>query len=102
MRIHFIRPGKPIENAFAESFNGRLRDECLNQHWFTTLEDARMKIENFRIDYNTQTAQLLRQLDAGRVRIENPNRTHTTSGLESGGTSTPRFHPGGCSTRRPQ
>lgn len=54
VRIHFIRPGKPIENAFAESFNGRLRDECLNQHWFTSLEDARMKIENFRIDYNTQ------------------------------------------------
>jgi putative transposase len=54
VRMHFIRPGKPIENAFAESFNGRFRDECLNQHWFTSLEDARGKIENWRIDYNTQ------------------------------------------------
>lgn len=54
VRIHFIRPGKPIENAFAESFNGRLRDECLNQHWFTGIEDARTKIENWRNEYNTE------------------------------------------------
>ncbi len=48
----FIRPGKPIENCIVESFNGRLRDECRNLHWFTNLVDARRKIEHWRIDYN--------------------------------------------------
>lgn len=52
VRIHFIRPGKPIENAYCESFNGRFRDECLNQNWFTDLSDAREKIEAWRRDYN--------------------------------------------------
>jgi putative transposase len=50
---HYIAPGKPTQNAFAESFNGRLRDECLNEHWFESLADARSKIEAWRIDYNT-------------------------------------------------
>jgi putative transposase len=48
----FIRPGKPIENAFVESFNGRFRDECLNEHWFLNLADARLAIEDWRKDYN--------------------------------------------------
>ena len=39
--LHFIEPGKPVQNAFIESFNGKFRDECLNQSWFTSLEDAR-------------------------------------------------------------
>ena len=51
--LHFIQPGKPTQNAFAESFNGRFREECLNEHWFTTLADAREKIEAWRRDYNT-------------------------------------------------
>ena len=50
--LHFIEPGKPVQNAFVESFNGRFRDECLNQHWFTDMEDARIKIEFWRRDYN--------------------------------------------------
>jgi putative transposase len=50
--LHFIRPGKPVENAYIESFNGKLRDECLNENWFTDLEDARSKIEAWRKDYN--------------------------------------------------
>jgi putative transposase len=50
---HYIQPGKPIQNAFVESFNGRLRDECLNECWFEGLADARVKIEAWRIDYNT-------------------------------------------------
>jgi len=54
VRLHFIEPGKPIQNAFVESFNGRFRDECLNEHWFTSLADARKTIEAWRIDYNTQ------------------------------------------------
>ena len=52
VRIHFIRPGKPVENCYVESFNGKFRDECLNEHWFTDLADARNKIEIWRIDYN--------------------------------------------------
>lgn len=51
---HYIAPGKPMQNAFVESFNGRLRDECLNEHIFGNLAEARKIIENWRIDYNTQ------------------------------------------------
>lgn len=52
VRLNFIRPGKPIENAYAESFNGRLRDECLNENWFMNLKHARQVIEAWRKDYN--------------------------------------------------
>jgi len=52
VKLHFIRPGRPIENAYIESFNGRFRDECLNEHWFTDLADARDKVEAWRLDYN--------------------------------------------------
>jgi putative transposase len=54
VRLHFIAPGKPAQNAFIESFNGRLRDECLQQHWFVTLADARHTVEAWRRDYNQQ------------------------------------------------
>jgi putative transposase len=54
VRLEFIQPGKPVQNAYAESFNGRLRDECLNANWFTSLSDARRKIETWRQDYNEQ------------------------------------------------
>ena len=52
VKLNFIRPGKPIENAFAESFIGRLRDECLNTNWFISLKHARNVIEEWRRDYN--------------------------------------------------
>jgi putative transposase len=52
VHLHFIRPGKPVENAYVESFNGRFRDECLNEHWFTSLADARTVISAWRDDYN--------------------------------------------------
>ena len=52
VQLRFIDPGKPIQNAYIESFNARLRDECLNQHWFTSLEEARAVIEEWREDYN--------------------------------------------------
>jgi putative transposase len=52
VRIDFPRPGKPTDNAFIETFNGSLRDECLNVHWFETINDARHLIEAWRIDYN--------------------------------------------------
>jgi len=50
--LDFSRPGKPTDNAFVESFNGRLRDECLNAHWFLSLADAKSKIEAWRRQYN--------------------------------------------------
>jgi putative transposase len=50
--LDFIRPGKPVENCFIESFNGKLRDECLNANQFLSIEDARSKIEAWRMDYN--------------------------------------------------
>ena len=50
--LDFSRPGKPTDNAYVESFNGRLREECLNANWFLSLEDARVKIEAWRRDYN--------------------------------------------------
>ncbi len=52
VRLRFIEPGKPVQNCFVESFNGRLRDECLNEHWFLTLPDARRVVEEWRMDYN--------------------------------------------------
>jgi putative transposase len=52
VRIDFSRPGKPTDNSFVESFNGSLRDECLNVHWFETLEEAKERIEAWRTDYN--------------------------------------------------
>jgi putative transposase len=52
IRIDFIRPGKPVDNAHIESFNGRLRDECLNSQWFESLDDARRAIHDWRDDYN--------------------------------------------------
>jgi putative transposase len=53
VNLHFIDPGKPTQNAFVESFNGKFRDECLNEHWFTDIADARRKIEAWREEYNT-------------------------------------------------
>lgn len=53
VKLHFIQSGKPTQNAFVESFNGRFRDACLNQQWFTSLEDAREIIETWRQAYNT-------------------------------------------------
>ena len=51
--LRFIQPGKPIQNALVESFNGKFRDACLNEHWFLDLADARRTIEAWRVHYNT-------------------------------------------------
>lgn len=53
VRLHYIAPGKPTQNAFVESFNGKFRDECLNENTFDSLNEAREEIERWRIDYNT-------------------------------------------------
>ncbi len=52
IRLRFIAPGKPVQNCYIESFNGRLRDECLNLHWFRSVADARQIVEAWRLDYN--------------------------------------------------
>ena len=57
VKLHFIRRGRPVDNCFIESFNGRFRDECLNAHWFQTLIDAREKISNWWTDYNASAAR---------------------------------------------
>lgn len=54
VELDFSRPGKPTDNAFIESLNGKFRTECLNTHWFMSLEDAREKMEDWRRDYNEQ------------------------------------------------
>jgi putative transposase len=52
VRLRFIEPGKPVQNAFMESFNGKFRDECLNLHWFRSLRHARVEIGQWRNHYN--------------------------------------------------
>jgi putative transposase len=51
---HYIAPGKPMQNGFVESFNGKFRAECLNALWFMSLDDARRKCEDWRRDYNEE------------------------------------------------
>ena len=53
LQLSFIRPGKPNENAYIESFNGKFWDECLNEHWLISMAQARRIIEAWRIEYNT-------------------------------------------------
>lgn len=52
VKLDFSRPGKPMDNAYIESFNGKFRQECLNQHWFLSLQDAQDQVEAWREDYN--------------------------------------------------
>lgn len=54
VRLFLIQPGKPNQNAYIESFNGRLRDECLNEHWFVSLAHAKVQIETWRREYNEE------------------------------------------------
>jgi putative transposase len=57
--LRFIRPGKPVDNAYIESFNGKFRDECLNENWFMSLDHARQVIEEWRMDYNNKRSHSL-------------------------------------------
>jgi putative transposase len=54
LRLRFIQPGKPRQNAYVESFNGKFRDECLNEHWFLSMRHARAVIEDWRQEYNSE------------------------------------------------
>lgn len=78
----FSRPGKPVDNAYIEAFNGRLRDECLNQHWFLNLHDARHRVERWRVAYNTDRPHsALKRMTPQQFReqIENTEALHRLS-----------------------
>ena len=103
---HFIEPGKPIENAYIESFNARFRDECLNENWFTELADARRKIQAWRQDYNQQRPHSALDYrtpeEFARVMLTNRGKDGGTAALENA----PRFplshrSCGGCSNQKP-
>jgi putative transposase len=93
--LDFSRPGKPTDNAFVESFNGRLRDECLNTHWFLSLADARAKIEAWRRHYNESRPHTslgwLTPAEFASLAGVNPGQrspeAHLQTGGDSGGTS---------------
>jgi len=93
--IDFNRPGKPTDNCFIETFNGSLRDECLNVHWFETIDEAKAKIEAWRVEYNesrphralgNQTPQefALAASTSARSKGEEKPETLTQTGPKSG------------------
>ena len=93
--LRLIEPGKPNQNAYVESFNGRFRDECLNEHWFTSLAHTQVLIEAWRREYNEErpkqglgglTPAPVRQA-AGRGTQYSHHRTLNRSATEDGGTS---------------
>lgn len=76
VELDFSRPGKPSDNALVEAFNSRLRQECLNQHWFLSLEDAKTKLSAWQNEYNTErphSALGYRTPREGRVKTINVN-----------------------------
>lgn len=77
IKLDYIRPGKPTDNAYIESFNGRFRQECLDQHWFSSLEDAKIKIEFWRIDYNVQRPHSSLGDQTPRAYVENWQQSQT-------------------------
>jgi len=82
--LDFSRPGKPTDNAFIEAFNGRLRAECLNTHWFLTLEDARRKLENWGRDYNEVRSRGAIGNQAPIALLNRPAATSPTRHLDAG------------------
>lgn len=83
VQLCFIRPGRPVENGFIESFNGRLRDECLNVEWFASLEDARNKLAIFRQHYNHQRphSALADRTPAGFAELHRQEKQETNTSL---------------------
>jgi putative transposase len=91
VRLRFIEPGKPSQNGVVESFNGRFRDECLNQSWFTSLADARDTVEAWRRDYNERRPHgaLDYQTPAEvRTGFQGTTTTTTTTTTEKGDQTT--------------
>jgi putative transposase len=94
--LHFIEPGRPVQNAFAERFNGRLRDECLIESWVISLPIAQRTIEAWRIDYNevrphsafaNRTPAGFAESTSTAASSPKPRGTDTRSGAEFGVTS---------------
>jgi putative transposase len=82
VQLRFIAPGKPSQNGFVESFNGRFRDECLDRAWFTSLADARAIVEAWRVDYNgsrPHSALAYRTPAEARAAFQATNTTTTTT-----------------------
>jgi putative transposase len=76
VQIDFSRPGKPTDNCFIETFNESLRDECLNVHWFESLEEASAKIEAWRVDYNeSRPHQALNELTPSEYALKHRQQT---------------------------
>jgi putative transposase len=80
VQLCFIRPGRPVDNGFIESFNGRLRDEYLNVEWFSSLDDARQKLTKFREHYNHQRphSALADRTPAGFAELHRPRKESST------------------------
>jgi putative transposase len=77
VQLRFIRPGKPVENAYVESFNGRRRDECLNEQLFVSIDEARRQLESWLLDYNrarphSSLGNLTPEEFAHKHRVSNP------------------------------
>ena len=100
IELDFIRPGKPVENGYIESFNGRLRDELLNTELFCTLAEAKEKLEAWRLDYNTQRphrslgyrppAEYAHRAMSKQIKTHtHPAGTNTGSGTVNGSRSEP-------------
>jgi len=82
--LDFIRPGKPVDNAYVESFNGKLRDECLNERCFTDLADARRIIERWRRQYNRRRPHRSLGQQVRRPLHPRPGSTRTQAVVRSG------------------
>ena len=94
VRLRFIDPGKPIQNAFVESFNARFRDTCLNEYWFTSLADARQTIESWRQHYNRErphSALQYRTPEEVRQEWEEANGKDGSLGASENSPSFPLF-----------
>lgn len=97
MRLRLIAPSKPTQTAYIESFNGRLRDECLNEHWFTSRAHAQAVIETWRREYNEERPKkglggltpvaYAAQLTARTKTDESNRRILNRSATQRGGTS---------------
>lgn len=85
VKIDFIQPGKPVQNCFVESFNGTFRDDCLNLHWFTALAAAKVHIESWRREYNTERPHSsLKRLPPAKFA-----ELHASGGVGSASTTAP-------------
>lgn len=98
IKLDFIRPGRPVENGYVESFHGRLRDECLNAEIFFSLADAQNKLEAWRGDYNRQRphsaladrtpAEFAAQFQSGKPARSAPSTLNTADGKPCQGSAT--------------